>query len=118
MTREDIEEMNDIRPYCFETDMEEKWYEIGCIDGVEAADAEPDTTELWHDEREFPKENMSEYGCGEMCLVISKDGHIEIGQAVFNGSMYAISCGRVVFSMDEVKYWAYIKDLLPKGGDK
>ena len=34
MTREEIEQLNDVRPYCFETDMEEDWYKIGCIDGL------------------------------------------------------------------------------------
>lgn len=26
MTREDIEQLNVLVPYCFETDLEEKWY--------------------------------------------------------------------------------------------
>lgn len=41
MTREEIEQLNDVRPYCFETDREEDWYKIGCIDGLDAADANP-----------------------------------------------------------------------------
>lgn len=117
MTREEIEGMiRDDYPYNIKTDEYEKWYKLGCMDGLEAADDKPKTAKLWHDERECPNDNMSKYGCGEMCLVISKDGHIDIGQAVFNRIMYAISCGKVVYSMDEIKYWAYVKDLLPKGG--
>lgn len=40
MTREDIEKLNDVRPFCCETDQERRWYEIGLIDGLSVADAE------------------------------------------------------------------------------
>ena len=29
LTREDIEELNDIEPYCFETDREDQWFNVG-----------------------------------------------------------------------------------------
>lgn len=38
MSYEEIENLNDVRPYDFETEREKKWYEIGLIDGKEAAD--------------------------------------------------------------------------------
>ena len=38
MDYESIQELNNVRPYEFETDRERKWYEIGLIDGAEAAD--------------------------------------------------------------------------------
>ena len=41
MTREEIEESPRVKLNCFETDREEDWYTIGCIDGLEAADEEP-----------------------------------------------------------------------------
>ena len=31
MTREEIEQINEFEPYCFETSGEEKWYRIGLI---------------------------------------------------------------------------------------
>lgn len=37
-TAQKIENLNDVRPYDFETEREKKWYEIGLIDGKEAAD--------------------------------------------------------------------------------
>ena len=40
-TREYIEQLNDIEPYCFETDREEWWFNIGLKYGLEAADANP-----------------------------------------------------------------------------
>lgn len=42
MDYESIQKLNDIRPYEFETDRERKWYEIGLIDGAEAADIKND----------------------------------------------------------------------------
>ena len=41
ITREYIEQLNDIEPYCFETDREEWWFNIGLKHGLEAADANP-----------------------------------------------------------------------------
>ena len=40
MTREEIESMNVVRPYSFETDREEQWYNVGLEDGLEAAFSE------------------------------------------------------------------------------
>lgn len=41
ITREYIEQLNDIEPYCFDTDREEWWFNIGLKYGLEAADANP-----------------------------------------------------------------------------
>ena len=41
MTREDIEQLNVVEPYCFESDREELWYNIGLKDGLEIADNNP-----------------------------------------------------------------------------
>ena len=41
MTREDIEQLNVLVPYCFETDQEEHWYNIGLKHGLEIADEYP-----------------------------------------------------------------------------
>ena len=41
MTREEIEEFPRVKLNCFETDREEDWYTIGCIDGLETADEHP-----------------------------------------------------------------------------
>ena len=29
MTREQIEQLSELEPYCFETDREEQWYRVG-----------------------------------------------------------------------------------------
>lgn len=41
MTREYIEQLNNIEPNCFENDREEQWFNIGLQYGLEAADAHP-----------------------------------------------------------------------------
>lgn len=41
MTREDIEQLNVVEPYCFESDREEQWYNIGLKYGLEIADGQP-----------------------------------------------------------------------------
>lgn len=41
MTREDIEKLNAVEPYCFESDREEQWYNIGLKNGLEIADEYP-----------------------------------------------------------------------------
>ena len=41
MTREDIEQLNVVEPYWFESDREEQWYNIGLKHGLEIADNNP-----------------------------------------------------------------------------
>ena len=41
MTREEIEKLNEVEPYCFETDREEQWYRVGLQEGLSIADANP-----------------------------------------------------------------------------
>ena len=41
LTREYIEQLNDIEPYCFETDREEQWFNIGLQYGLDIADSNP-----------------------------------------------------------------------------
>lgn len=41
MTREEIEQLNEAEPYCFETAREEQWYNVGLQQGLAAADANP-----------------------------------------------------------------------------
>ncbi len=41
MTREEIEQLNEVEPYCFETDREEQWYRVGLQEGLSIADDNP-----------------------------------------------------------------------------
>ena len=41
MTRQEIEQLNEVEPYCFETDREEQWYRVGLQEGLSIADENP-----------------------------------------------------------------------------
>ena len=41
MTREEIEQLNEVEPYCFETDREEQCFNVGLKEGLRTADANP-----------------------------------------------------------------------------
>lgn len=41
LTREAIEELNDVEPHCFETDREEQWFNVGLQYGLDVADSDP-----------------------------------------------------------------------------
>lgn len=41
MTREEIEQLNEVKPYCFETDREEQWYNMGLQEGLRITDTNP-----------------------------------------------------------------------------
>lgn len=41
MTREQIEQLNESEPYCFETGREEQWYKVGLQEGLKIADVNP-----------------------------------------------------------------------------
>lgn len=41
MTREEIEQLSEVEPYCFETDREEQWFNVGLQEGLKKADSNP-----------------------------------------------------------------------------
>ena len=106
MTREEIEKLSVVEPYRFESYFEERWYEVGCIDGLKAADAEPNLKSLWHDASEEPKKypilckDEQNYVWTEYSLNDYVDGWDEF------------------VDFNEISQWAYISDLLPKGGER
>ena len=112
MTREEIEQLNEVEPYCFENAREEIWYETGCIDGLKAADAEPNLESLWHDASEEPKDNS------EIVIVDTKGEWWNINNYVsddFDG--YGLYGWAFCIVHYDLKIWAYTRDLLPKGGE-
>ena len=58
MNREEIEQLDTVRPYSFETYREEWWYNIGLIEGLETADEQP-RKGLWESKKviDFIKQN-------------------------------------------------------------
>ena len=107
MTREDIEQLNVLVPYCFETDNEEHWYNIGLKHGLEIADEEPNLERLWHDATTQPE--------------LNKWFLAQIGDDAFDTFLMAMDKNQDWKEWSNginIKRWAYIKDLLPKGGNK
>ena len=107
MTREEIEKFSAVEPCCFATDRQEVWYKIGCIDGLYAADAEHNLESLWHDVSEEPELNQ---------WFIA-----QIGDDAFDTFVMAMEKNQDWKNWSNginIKMWAYISDLLQKGGKK
>lgn len=118
MTREEINKLNPSQP-CIDIAEEERWYEMGLIEGLEAADKEPNTSVLWHKQNEEPEE-------GKLIVCIDEDSDLYSGafydervddyNRVYESAVW--DYGTLICYWDDVKMWAYTKDLLPKGSEK
>ena len=100
VTREDIKKFSTVEPYCFETNREEDWWQIGCINGLEAADAEPDVTKLWHDVTEQPEEAP--------ILYLTKNSNV--------GTIKNITTHKWDWYIEKysIKKWVYADKIIPK----
>lgn len=101
--RQDIESISIVSPNCFETDREEAWYNIGCMDGLSAADEEPNLESLWHDATTQPE--------------LNKWFLAQIGDDAFDTFVMAMDKNQYWKEWANginIKRWAYIYDLLPK----
>ena len=106
MTREEIENLSAVESYYFETNIEKRWYEIGYINGLRDADAEPNLESLWHDASEEPQED------GWILVQFSTDVYDTLALPRDIDVWYDF------IKMRNFARWAYISDLLPKGGKK
>lgn len=104
MTREKINEMCVMeQPYWFANEREETWYKTGCIDGLYAADEEPNLESIWHNVSEKPK-------YGEWFLA-------QIGDDAFDTFVMTMEKNQDWKEWSNginIKRWVYIEDLLPK----
>lgn len=110
MTREFIEQLDTIEPYCYETDKEEIWYKVGLIHGLEIADAEPNFEKVWHDASEEPQ-GKYEIICQDEFENVWLTDYSKDEEHHENGWKECVECECIV-------RWAYISSLLPKGGKK
>lgn len=88
-------------------------YRLGFIAG---ADWRINTA--WHSNAEVPNRSLDIYYCGEAILIQAIDGKFNFGIVHYgygyNGKIfYTVTCLDKTYSMDEIKQWAYIKDLIP-----
>ena len=109
MTREEIEKLSVVEPYRFESYFEERWYEVGCIDGLKAADADPNLKILWHDAVEEPK--------GDYIILCDGLDNLQWVENYQHINMLYDNWKDYVDTFNVIR-WAYVKDLLPKGGEQ
>ena len=100
VTRDEIKIIGVIEPYGFETSREEDWYQVGLLDGMEAADAEPDVTKLWHDITEEPEEAS--------ILYLTKNSNV--------GTIKNVTTHKWNWYIKKysIKKWAYVDNIIPK----
>ena len=77
MTREKIEQLNEVEPYCFETDREEQWYRVGLQEGLSIADANPKSPWISVNEKLPPVEK---YDMSIMVLAVNTEGKINFSK--------------------------------------
>ena len=103
MTREEIEQLNEVEPYCFETDREEQWYRVGLQEGLSIADANQKQTWISVNEKLPPieKDNLS-----IKVLVVSTKGKIDFSRYDYDME------GWISPSLDiEFTHWMYLPKL-------
>lgn len=74
MTREEIEQLNDIEPYCFETDREEQWYKVGLQEGLKTADTYPKSSPWISVKDDLPCNNPNNIHFGFTNNILATDG--------------------------------------------
>lgn len=87
-------------------------------EGAKWADKHPDLSSLWHDATNEPEE-----GRFIVCVDDDNDCHagayyvdrVDALNRVYKSAVW--NYGTLICYWDDVKIWAYAKDLLPKGGD-
>ena len=94
--------------YDYKTDNSYCNYCAGFKQGVSWADSHP--TNMWHDANEEPK-------CKKLIIIYRDDiGCIPIDTLIYHGD--ADCHWKELVKTYNIIYWAYAKDILPKGGDE
>lgn len=86
------------------------------------AGAEWRINSVWHPNTEIPNRSIDSSYCGEACLIETIDGGLNFGiiyyRYGYNGKMcYTVTCLDITYTMDQIKRWAYVKDLIPNKED-
>lgn len=82
------------------------------------AGAEYRINSVWHSNTEVPKRNIDKHYSGEAILIQLLDEELNFGIVYYgygyNGNMwYTVTCIDKTYTMDEIKRWAYVNDLIP-----
>lgn len=95
MTREEIEKINETEPYCFETDREEQWFNVGLREGLKVADANPKSPWISVNEKLPPEEKD---GLSIKVLVISSKNKITFSRYDYDVEGWISSVLDIVFT--------------------
>lgn len=90
ITREYIEQLNDIEPYCFETDREEQWFNVGLKYGLDVADSNPKSPWI-NVEDDLPcnhEELIRHPRITKYVMVMYKDGSVALDRMVKRNDGY------------------------------
>ena len=103
MTRQEIEQLNEVEPYCFETDREEQWYGVGLQEGLSIADDNPKLPWISVNEKLPPieKDNLS-----IKVIVVSTKGKIDFSRYDYDMEGWISSILDIVFT-----HWMPIPEL-------
>ena len=108
MTREEIEQLNEVEPYCFETDREEQWYRVGLQEGLSIADANPKSPWISvEDDLPCNHEEMVQTDFTDRVLVLTRNGCPELEVA----NMCVIEGKWEWNTLTTVSYWMPIPEL-------
>lgn len=110
MTREFIEQLDVVEPNCFETNREEIWYKVGLVDGLNIADENPNLEKFWHDVSEIPSKAYP--------IMIEINDDIDPTYDVITVDGKDEKFWKFLASDRDITRWAYVSDLLPKGGEE
>lgn len=114
MAREDIKKMDGFSPNQFELDSFDDLYKVIPVNCL-TEDARPDTSSLWHDASEIPQANHKNI-MYQTNYYSMHNVHIAFIPTCLR-SCKITSNGWNEFIKDvNMRRWAYIEDLLPKGG--
>lgn len=73
---------------------------------------------VWHSNTEIPNRTIDKNYCGEAVLIQTLNGGLNFGIVYYgygyNGTMcYTVTCLDITYTMEQIKQWAYVKDLIP-----
>lgn len=73
---------------------------------------------VWHPNTEIPDRKIDKNYCGEAILIQTLNGDMNFGIVYYrygyNGKMcYTVTCLDITYTMNQIKQWAYVKDLIP-----
>lgn len=107
MTREEIEQLNEVEPYSFETEREEQWYKVGLKEGLETADNSPKWISV-EDDLPYKHDELYEYPTQTKYVLVVLE-YISHGYTYRKVSTRYMRLERVYANGDEDWCWHQVK---------